>query len=115
MSFRLLLSETEHRPYCRLGIDLSRLARRCLLGVRSVRLLGRRNFGTCRGRQRKACGKGDRQAVMGNQHPAILGEAASSRLEPENGSCARNGAAMEGVIAANLAAVRSRIEVAAWS
>src|SRR5271157_2782825 len=50
---------------------------------------------------------------MNNGHPAILGETASSRPEPGNRSCARNGAAMEGVIAANLAAVRSRIEAAA--
>jgi len=52
---------------------------------------------------------------MGNGHPAILGEAASLRLEPENEPCARNGATMEGVIAANLVAVRSRIETAARS
>src|SRR5215510_2423239 len=50
---------------------------------------------------------------MDNGHPAILGETASSRSEPGNGFCARNGAAMEGVIAANLAAVRRRIETAA--
>jgi PLP dependent protein len=50
---------------------------------------------------------------MDNGHPAILGEAASSMPEPGSESYARNEAAMERVIAANLAAVRSRIEAAA--
>src|ERR1700730_845116 len=50
---------------------------------------------------------------MDEGHPVILGETASSRPEPEYEPCARNGGAMEGVIATNLAAVRSRIAAAA--
>src|SRR6266542_2594128 len=50
---------------------------------------------------------------MDDGHPVILGETASSRPEPGHEPCARNGGAMEGVIATNLAAVGGRIEAAA--
>src|SRR4029077_20990628 len=50
---------------------------------------------------------------MVERHPVILGKTASSRPEPGNTPCARNGGAMEGIIAANLADVRGRIAAAA--
>src|SRR5260370_32021269 len=50
---------------------------------------------------------------MKDRHPGILGKAAFSRLEPGKKSCARNGDVMEEAIAANLPAVRSKIETAA--
>src|SRR6266446_703819 len=50
---------------------------------------------------------------MDEGHPVILGKTASSRPEPGNKPCARNGGAMEGVIAVNLADVCGRIAAAA--
>src|SRR5262249_33822893 len=49
---------------------------------------------------------------MDNKHPASSAKR-RQRPEPGKGFIARNGAAMEGVIAANLTSVRSRIEAAA--
>src|SRR5215467_602041 len=113
MPLGFFFCEAKHRPDRRLGINLLGFCRRSLLSVRRVRPLARLvrvASGNC---QRKTCSKGERQAVMDNGHPVILGETASSRAGARREPCARNGAAMEAVIAANLAAVRSRIATAA--
>src|SRR6516165_259821 len=98
---RFFLGQTQHRPDRRLGIDFCGFARRSLLGIPGVRLTARRGFGARREGQRKTCGNGDRQAVMDNGHPAILGETVSSRPGARSESCARNGVPMEGFVAAS--------------